>query len=448
MQGDLSITKNPDWVLTCPSPVGGTLLKGFYNSGSGLADDTITETNEFSKMQVLVGAAEADYTAYLNLLKDAGYAQIMDNTIGVNQYAEFTKDGLVYHVAFMAGDGELRVSEDRAGVPLSEFAYDTKGDKQTVLYQYGLYYDPDNDVTDHSVNCGMMYIVRLSDNRLVLVDGGHLTQASEEFMEGLVNFLHEITDTKKGETINVAAWYMTHAHGDHVTVMAKLCNRYHDEVALERVMFNIPSYQVRSNGYDGNTTTVKAMIRKYYPDVKFLKFHSGQRFNLSDLGIEVLYTHEDAIGTAQFEAALASEKAVTFDIRDYNSSSSVIRFTIDGKTFILLGDISSGAEAVIAKNFSAEVLHSDAMQAAHHCFNYLRVLYPLIAAPTVMMPNSYYACHREENLPKLGILLPFVENDQIYYESDGTVGFAVVDGQWKKIFEAPLIGGEYDFSGI
>ena len=213
-------------------------------------------------------------------------------------------------------------------------------------------------------------------------------------------------------------------------------------------MLPFPSYQVRAAGYDGNTTIVKAMIRKYYPDVKFLKFHSGQRFNLSDLGIEVLYTHEDAIGTAQFEAALASEKAVTFDIRDYNSSSSVIRFTIDGKTFILLGDISSGAEAVIAKNFSAEILHSDAMQAAHHCFNYLRVLYPLIAAPTVMMPNSYYACHREENLPKLGILLPFVENDQIYYESDGTVGFAVVDGEWKKIFEAPLIGGEYDFSGI
>ena len=138
-------------------------------------------------------------------------------------------------------------------------------------------------------------------------------------MEGLIAFLHEITGTNAGDTIRIAVWYMTHAHGDHVTVMAKLCNRYHDEIALERVMYNIPSYQVRSAGYDENTTTVKSMIRKYYPEAKFLKLHTGQQFSLSDVGVEVLYTHEDAVGTKQFEAAPDNGGVVKLDISDYRA---------------------------------------------------------------------------------------------------------------------------------
>lgn len=454
MQGEITITKTltdfvrPGWELSCPSPLTGGLLKGYYNAGSGLADDVNRESNEFSRMQVITDVTADDYTAYLEQFKEAGYVQVLGNTIGKNLFAEFAKDGLTYHIAYMVKDEQIRVTEDRAGVSLAEFAYDTKGDKQTQIYQYGLYYDPNNQVTDKTVNCGMMYIVRLSDNSLVLVDGGHLTQSSTEAVEGLMAFLHQLTGTEKGEKMRIAAWYATHAHGDHVTMMAKLCNRYHDELDLERVMYSFPSYQVRSSGYDSNTTTAKAMIRRYYPDVKFLKLHTGQQFNLSDLGVEVLYTHEDAIGATQFDNALKGEGVVKFDFTDYNSSSTVLRFNIDGKSILLLGDISTEAEKVMAKNFSAEVWKSDVVQAAHHCFNYLNTLYPMIEAPIVFMPQSESACHRSENLPKLNSILKYVADDQIYYEAAGTYGFAVVDGKLTLIHESPVVGGEYDFSGI
>ena len=450
MQGEISTipTVNSDWVLACPSPNSGTLLKGYYNAGSGLADDTVEETNEFSRMQVVTDITEADYTAYLTEWKAAGFVQILENTVSMNRYAEFFKDGLVYHVAYMDNAKQLRVTEDRAGVPLSAFSYDTVGDKQTQIYQYGLYYDPENLVTDKTVNCGMLYIIRLSDNSLVLVDGGHLTQSSDATVKALMAFLHELTGTQAGEKMRIAAWYATHAHGDHVTMMAKLCNRCHDELVLERVMYSFPSYQVRSKGYDDNTTTAKAMIRKYYPEVKFLKLHSGQKFNLSDLGIEVLYTHEDAVGEVQFANALESGECVKFDLRDYNSCSSVIRFNIDGKTVLLLGDISTEAERAMTANLPASVWKSDVVQAAHHCFNYLNTLYPMIAAPVVFMPNSSYACHRAENLPRLESILKHVENDQIYYESAATYGFAVIGGKFALIHESPMIGSEYDFSGV
>ncbi len=436
------------WQFHCPAPQTGSLAEGVYYSGSGLADDIRKETDECSRMHLLTDMTVDDFNAYVAQMKKAGYTQTLDNTIGRNQYAGFAKGNRNYYVSYTYSSKEMRVSEDRAGVSLDEFAYTAKGDLQTVIYQYGLYYDPNNNVTNKTVNCGMLYIVRLSDNSLVIVDGGHLHQATQEMMDGLVSFLHEVTGTKAGEKFKVAAWYMTHAHGDHVTVFAKLCNRYHDEMDLQRVMYNIPSYQVRSAGYDENTTTAKAMIRKYYPDVKFLKLHTGQTFHLADMGVEVLYTHEDAVGVTQFDNAAKSGEGVKFDFSDYNSSSSVVRFHIDGKSVILLGDISTEAEKVIAKNFSAAELKSDAVQAAHHCFNYLNTLYPMIASPIVMMPNSYYACHRSENYPKLQTLLKYADEENVYYEGTATYGFAVVDGEFTKIYEAPIIGGEYDNSGI
>lgn len=454
LKGDLHMTDTltdfvrKGWVLSCPSPVVGSLAEGFYNSGSGLADDTRRETDEYSRMQVVSDVKAADFTAYVEEMKSAGYTQILDNTIGKNRYAAFEKDGTSWHVSFVDSTGELRVSEDRAGVPLSEFAYETRGETQSVVYQYGLYYDPNNQVTDKTVNCGMLYVIRLSDNSLVLVDGGHLHQSSDEAMEGLMQFLHQITGTADGETIRIAAWYITHAHGDHVTGTAKLLNRYHDEIALERVMYNIPSYQVRSAGYDANTTTAKEMVRKYYPDVKFLKLHTGQTFNLSNVGFEVLFTHEDAVGLAQFEEAASNGGNVQFPLSDYNCTSTILRLHVDGQTILLLGDTNVEAEAAVKSFFPASVWKSDVVQVAHHCFNYLDTLYPMIAAPIALMPNSYYGSHTPENLPKLATVLKYVENDQIYYEGEGTVGLAVVDGRFRVVYEAPVVGGEYDFSGM
>ena len=454
LAGDILLTKKLEqfvrkgWEIGCPSPKFGTLVKGVYYSGSGLADDTQKETDECSRMQLLSGVTVDDFDTYVTQLKDAGYVQTMDNTIEKNRYASLSKDGYHYYVTYNAANKEIRVSEDRAGVSIDQFAFAATGELQTQIYQYGLYYDPNNQVTNATVNCGMMYIVRLSDNSLVVVDSGHLHQASTKMMDGWVNFMHEITGTQQGEKIKIAAWYMTHAHGDHVTAMAKLCNRYNNEIDLERVMYNIPSYQVRSSGYDSNTTTVKTMIRRYYPNAQFLKLHSGQTFNLGSLGIDVLYTHEDAVGTTQFEAASKSKEGVKLDLTDYNSSSAVVRFTIDGKTIMMLGDISTEAERVIVKNYTAATMKSDAVQAAHHCFNYLNTLYPMIEAPMVLMPNSDYACHTSDNLPKLQSMLKYVVDDQIYYEGSGTYGFAVVDGKLTLIYEAPVIGGAYDGSGI
>jgi hypothetical protein len=322
------------------------------------------------------------------------------------------------------------------------------GSGKSAFYQYGLYYDPENrDNTGNTINCGMLYILKLSDNSLVMVDGGHIYQCSNEAIDGLWEFMHQITGTPEDGSIRISAWYITHAHGDHVTGCAKLLNRYHEKIDLQRVMYNFPSYQVRSSGYDDFTTVMKRVIRKYYPDVLFLKLHTGQDFFLSNIRFEILYVHEDAVTYQTYAQAFQKGETVPFPLRDYNCSSTILRFYMDGKSILLLGDTNTETEKVVTSLTSEELWRSDAVQIAHHCFNYLNILYPWISAPLAMLPNSYFGGHTPENTPKLESVLTFVENGQIYYEGEGTNGFLVDQDHLTCFYSAPVVGTVYDGSG-
>lgn len=435
---NIKSTEN-NWELSCPIADFGTIVDGYYNSGSGLADDTEVETNEFSVMKIIENATKDDFEKYTDKFAKIGYSLILDNTICDNLYRQYSDGEKIWHVSFIAPRCEVRVVEDVCGVSISDFAYSSEGDTKSVIYQYGLYYDKENRVTDRAVNCGMLYIIRLCDNKLILVDGGHIFQASDKTISELLAFLHKITGTKDGETIRIAAWYLTHAHGDHVSGTAKLFNRYSEQIDLERVMYNFPSFQVRSAGYDKRTTIAKEIVRRLYPNTRFLKLHSGMKFDLANVSFEVFYTHEDAV---------SSETAMTYDLKDYNCTSTVLKLSFDGASVMLLGDISQAAEQIIAQNFDMSVLKSDVVQVAHHCINMLRVIYGLIKAPIAFMPNSYFGCHTENSLPRLEQVLKYVENDQIYYEETNTVGLAVEDGKFAVVYDEPAFCEEYDFSGF
>ena len=154
------------WVLGCPAPACGQLAEGVFNAGPMFADDRPGETPEDSKMQVVYEVNESDFDAYVASLKESGIKGTLERSQGMDKFFAFTYNGKYYHVRFVAKRGEIRVVEDVVSTPVDEFGYDTKGDGKTVFYQYGLYYDPDNNVTDRTVNCGMLYVVKLSDNRL------------------------------------------------------------------------------------------------------------------------------------------------------------------------------------------------------------------------------------------------------------------------------------------
>lgn len=430
------MSKQNIWYLGCPAPSFGVIADGYYHAGPMMQDDREGKNTDDTRLQVVTGVSETDFDAYLNDIKASGITVGFENKLGYDRFFAFESNGMIYHVGYFAKKKEMRITEDPVSMLPDEFGYRVKGEKKTTVYQYGLYYDPYNRVTTYTVNCGMLYIIRLSDNSLFMIDAGHFTQWNEEASDALWKFLLSITDTPENGKIRISCWYFTHGHNDHTDGCIRLLDQHHDQIVLERVMHGFPSY-LHCGGYSVSVYEMKQKVMRYYPDVKLLKLHTGQEMYLADVKAEVLYAHEDA--------ARAEDLSRIF-LGDFNCTSSVLKLTIDGKIVMMLGDTNVETEEIVTANSDPAIWKADMVQVGHHCFNYLDTLYAWIAAPAAMMPNSYFGCHTPENLPKLATLMQFVKNGQIYYEGSETTAFEAGENGFVKVGEYPLVGGPYDFS--
>ena len=425
------------WVLGCPMPEGGKVAQGVYNGGPMLADDRQGPTPYDTLMQIVTDVTEADFRDYVEKLKGLDVLPYLERSLGEDRFFAFWQGDKDYHVSFFASRGQIRVTEGPQSDSLKDFGYSAQGPEQTVIYQYGLYYDPDNNMTPRTANCGMLYIIRLSDNSLFMIDGGFILQWNEEAAAALWQFLLRITDTPEDGKIRICGWYFTHTHADHIDGCVKLLNRHHEQIVLERLLFNFPLYE-SVGGYEASAYHVRDMVARWYPGAKALKLHTGQEFSLADMKVEVYYTMEDPV---------TAEEPTRFPLRDGNCMSAILKLTIGGKTVMMLGDTNVETEEFLVKYSDKGLWKADMVQVAHHCFNFLDTLYEWIGAPVVMVPNSWGGAHQPENVAKLEGALKYMKDGQVYYEGGGTDGFAATAEGWKSIAHYDVVGGEYDGSG-
>lgn len=442
LPGNTKMQARDRWLLEeIPSYEGGLLSMNVYNSGAGMMSDVNGATKEDSLMQIAYQTNVKEFEAYLHKLKDCGYTEVTRTQIENNVHAEYEGDGKLIYAYYTDGAGTVRVIHDKSSdVSMKDFSYTytPADDDRTEIYQFGLYAA---GLSLTTVDCGMSYVLKLSDNSVVLIDGGHLYQASDEAVEGFMAFLYEITGTQAGEKIRVAAYFVSHAHNDHVTYMAKVLHKYYRELDLQRVMFNFPSYQTQKDGYGiYYASWLKHIITTYYPDAVYKKLHTGEKINLADLQMEVLYTHEDA--TDPLHADVSA-------VDDFNCTSTVLKLNIDGKNVLLLGDTNTEAETIMTGMYTAPTFKSDVIQVAHHGYNSLPTLNAWIAPEIALCPNSYQNAHAsEQRAQNLAQVTAFTGENNVYYSGNGTYGFAVVDGEFALVYSKELIGGPYDGSGM
>ena len=426
-----------NWLFACPAPAAGQIAPGFYNAGSMMADDRSGPTEEDSRMQIVSGIRDRDFEDFLSLVLASGGRVYARHAIGQSRFFTFSLGDKHYHVRFFPQRQELRVSEDCPKNALEGFGYSGKGEADPLVCQYGLYYDPYNRVTETAVNCGMLYVIRLSDGSLFMIDGGILRQWREDAMDALWDFLCRITGAGKTGTVRIAGWYFTHTHDDHIDGCIKLLNRHHDRIRLERFLFNFPHYP-NVAGYSDSAIRVREVAQKHYPDLQVLKLHTGHCFSLCDMKVEVFYTHEDGV---------EKEDITRFPMIDTNCQSTILKLTLGGRSLMLLGDTNVETEDLLARYPDPAPWKSDMVQLAHHCFNYLDTLYSWIEAPVILVPNSYGGAHQPENWQKLLTPEKYLKDGQIYYEGAGTDVLTPTREGWKLTAHYPLTGGEYDFSG-
>lgn len=372
----------------------------------------------------------AAFDAYIALLQQQGFACIWENQIEENAFRELQKDGRLIYASFMGREGTARFIDDTVSAPITAYSGGTATGKKTELCQFGLFYD--RMIHGVSADCGMLYMIKLPDDSLFLVDGGEYEQATDAAADELFGLMRSWTGTAPGEKIRIAGWFCTHAHDDHLDMFSKLIRFHHDEMDLQRIIFNFPAsefYQLMPSAY----ATLERQL-KYYPDALYLKPHAGQEFTLAGVKFQFLQTHEDSIGAAGDER-----------IGGFNDTSTVLKVSFDGVSFMILGDISNGAENILVRNYS-ETLHSTAVQAAHHLINLLPEAYVAIAPAIALIPSHYGKADPEN--PKYLNLLRSVPRERMYFAFEGTTIWEEKDGKLVMKEKRPVVGGLFDNSQI
>lgn len=221
---------------------------------------------------------------------------------------------------------------------------------------------------------GYCYVLQLEDGSFVVLDGG-----GGDYNSSDAAYLYEVLVEMHGETptaqnpIRIAAWYLSHSHGDHAGVMHSFMNKYPSgssyHLVLERLIANVASNDEIYNSYDPNQVTANRLnARSWYRNtdgsyVQYYKVHTGQRFFIGNLEFEVLYTHEDLH---------------PWSMMFFNNSSTVLRLTAhqtDGNGNIIvgdntidtvvLGDIQARASQMLRATWG-DYLKADMVVTAHH----------------------------------------------------------------------------------
>lgn len=294
------------------------------------------------------------YNAYLKKLENAGFTQYTTNSINDNHFATYNNDKYTVNLGFYKYEKSARIIIEPLAKPVG-----LKEDNQYTavttpqITMLGLEYN--SDATN-----GQSMFVRLADGRFIVMDGG---MNRDNHANILIKALQEQSKDylKAGEKPVVAAWIVTHAHGDHSGMLVYKTGLIKNKIKVEKILINMLSESERARaieldpedrwepGEGGQNTKIASVAKNLGAQLQFV--HVGQVFYIADVKLDILYTIES------FAPKLCNA---------FNTSSITIKFTFDsGDTFLMTGDTTGNGMQIAAKMFGT-YLQCDLLQVAHH----------------------------------------------------------------------------------
>ncbi len=361
-------------------PVTATVAKHFASEAYGTvppfryATVLINEGDEmYGAVSALYTDADADeYRAYLKKLQAAGFAEYTSRTENGNLFATYHSDKTILNVGYISFNKMVRISaEQKAKSALPRL----KSDCGEIITTPQL----------TQLNAVCSFVIRLSDGRFLVHDGGLL---EEKNYEGLWNQL--CAQNVTGQKPVVAAWMFSHMHNDHVGAFFAFAEKYAAQIELQSIVINIPGYGyitrddptlARTALMNKQIALLKEAISKHYGEVPIIIPHTGQVMWFGDAEVRILYTNEDLFPIA---------------MKNTNDSSTVYQIRIAGQTVMLLGDCQEIGSQIMLKMFGGG-LKSDIVQLSHHCFNGGDAfMYAAVGADSAIWTNDYRNVIREE----------------------------------------------------
>lgn len=233
---------------------------------------------------------------------------------------------------------------------------------------------------------GMIHIVKLSDGRAMIVDGG---TGNNRNVENIYATLEKLDIAKDGNgRYLVAAWIITHAHGDHVGAATIFANTYRDKVTVEAFMYNFTRDAAVIGSSSDTIQPFVTRVSKSFPDAKHIVAHANMKYYFGNATVSVLYTPELIY---RDNAALAY----------YNDSSLIFRISVGESSVFEIGDAGNVACGVLSRLYESQAYKSTVLQITHHglytesgghTWNYVKYIYNSVDADLAVLPmQSKYA---------------------------------------------------------
>lgn len=316
------------------------------------------------KQLVLANAHLNGYDAYIAELEAMGYAKYTTNDINGNLFTTLYNSEYTLNVGFYEKRGECRIIMEPF-TPKTLIGLESDNNRPTVTTTQITMLGCEYKASDGSYKGnGLSLLYRLSDGSFVIVDGGHTTN-SAIFADNLINAIKEqAKDYATGKDIRIAAWFITHAHGDHMGMLKAEVAKF-KQFTVERVIANLMSdsefEKSLGSSYGSNFSsgegTARNAVRQSAKALRaeMIVCHTGQRFYFGDTVFEILYTVDDFIPeiTNALNTSCILFRTITTD-KSGNSTRVMV-----------MGDVTGPAMEICNDIYETE-LRSEVVQVAHH----------------------------------------------------------------------------------
>ena len=411
---DPTLHPNPAAPTVAEELYGLPVFKGGEKAGIFLSSDS-TEILRYEK------TTACDFNAYRGTLCDNGFTIYDEHKIEGNRFATLIHDELTVNLSWFAGTGTMRiVAEERGSLcPLTDRCHRVCDPLLTGM-------KGETVVSEE----GMGYIIRLADGSFCIIDGG---MGDPDHKDS--NQLMEILNAQKPKGTKkpvIAAWIFSHMHGDHIGVFNCFSLDHHDEVVIEKLIYNFPreeevaasnaDYMLDDSIY--RWTQFKKNLADFYPNVPIIKIHTGNRFQVRGAEFEVLFTLDDL-----YPASILNGTGM-------NESSLLLKMTLEGQTYLWTGDFAFIATDLVLMEYK-KTLACDFLQMAHHGMNGTKELYARVNPTFALLPvwNGGLSEMLEKDQNRLLVISPKLR--QMIVTGCGTwtirLPYKPVPGTYKRI---------------
>ncbi len=327
------------------------------------ADFLTYPSGEDCELYLLKNVKFEAFVSYCAKLSQDGFICVNKNKLENNFFEFYKKGNVAVCVGYYDCDNTIRVVVD-AQTDYPAFAPKAAPNvTESKLWQFEV---------DHSlIDCGMCYILQLSSGAFFVIDSAHTYSVND--CERIHKFLRE--RTPDGKKIQIAGWFFSHAHDDHIAQFISYLNFYCYDTVIDALYFNFISPDHRDGGdwmetHRGYYALFYGALENH-PEIPVIRLHTGQTFYIENMRVDVLCSHEDVFPN---------------DNSNYNDSSVVLMLTVDGTKILIPGDAGHEESYVLEARYP-KYLKSDIVQSAHHGhFGTTENFYRLVDADVVLFP--------------------------------------------------------------